>query len=133
MRLWSIHPSYLDRKGLVALWGEGLLAKNILEGKTKGFKNHPQLERFKNYNDPILAINSYLYCVYLEAKKRNYNFDINKINIEKVVSKIIPVTKGQIEYEFSHLCKKLKIRDAERFKKFVKNLKRLNLTQFFML
>lgn len=27
MRLWSLHPRYLDSKGLVALWCEALLAK----------------------------------------------------------------------------------------------------------
>jgi len=47
MRLWSLHPKYLDSKGLVALWREGLLAKKVLEGGTKGYRNHPQLERLK--------------------------------------------------------------------------------------
>jgi len=64
MRLWSIHPRYLDRMGIVALWREGLLAKKVLEGKTKGYKNHTQLERFKNYKDPLKAIESFLYFVY---------------------------------------------------------------------
>ena len=48
MRIWSIHPKYLDTKGLVALWRETLLAKNVLEEKTKGYKYHPQLIRFKS-------------------------------------------------------------------------------------
>jgi hypothetical protein len=47
MRIWSIHPKYLDIKGLVALWREALLAKHVLEGRTKGYRNHPQLDRFK--------------------------------------------------------------------------------------
>lgn len=32
MRLWSLHPSYLDAVGLVALWREGLLARKVLQG-----------------------------------------------------------------------------------------------------
>jgi hypothetical protein len=40
MRKWSIHPQYLDTKGLEALWREALLAKNVLEVKTKGYRNH---------------------------------------------------------------------------------------------
>ena len=36
MRLWSLHPRYLDAKGLVALWREGLLAQAVLKGQTKG-------------------------------------------------------------------------------------------------
>ena len=113
MRLWSLHPKYLDCKGLVAVWREGLLAKKVLEGKTRGYKNHPQLIRFKNLKDPIKAIESYLYYIYLEAKRRGYNFDKSKLSIKKPLSRIMPVTSGQLEYEFSHLCKKLKKRDLK--------------------
>jgi len=77
MRLWSIHPKYLDTKGLVAVWREALLAKNVLKNKTKSYKNHPQLKRFKN--KPITIINSYLKTIYDEAKNRNYNFNKNKV------------------------------------------------------
>ena len=43
MRLWSLHPKYLDKLGLLGLWRESLLAQKVLLGKTKGYKNHPQL------------------------------------------------------------------------------------------
>jgi len=114
MRLWSIHPKYLDKKGLVALWREGLLAKKVLKGKTKGYKNHPQLQRFKEFKHPLLAINSYLYFVWREAKKRGYNFRKGKISSEKKFLGKIPVTKRQIDFEFSHLWKKLEKRDREK-------------------
>ncbi|HEU5178767.1 MAG TPA: pyrimidine dimer DNA glycosylase/endonuclease V, partial [Burkholderiales bacterium] len=32
MRLWSLHPKYLDARGLVALWREALLAQAVLRG-----------------------------------------------------------------------------------------------------
>ncbi len=67
MRLWSIHPRYLDRQGLLAVWREGLLAKKVLAGRTKGYKNHPQLERFKNSPRPQAAINTYLWHIFQEA------------------------------------------------------------------
>ncbi|MGH2666461.1 pyrimidine dimer DNA glycosylase/endonuclease V [Flavobacterium sp.] len=67
MRIWSLHPKYLDTKALVALWRETLLAKHVLEGKTKGYKNHPQLNRFKEAKYPIDSINQYLSEVYFEA------------------------------------------------------------------
>jgi len=67
MRLWSLHPKYLDSKGLVALWRETLLAKHVLEGKTKGYRNHPQLDRFKLSEDPLAAINYYLQMIYEES------------------------------------------------------------------
>ena len=60
MRLWSLHPKYLDTKGLLALWREGLLAQKVLAGKTKGYKNHPQLDRFKAHGSPRKAIGRYL-------------------------------------------------------------------------
>jgi len=36
---------------------EGLLAKAVLEGKTKGYTAHPQLIRFKEQERPLDAIN----------------------------------------------------------------------------
>ncbi|MBK5286102.1 MAG: hypothetical protein JJE25_11940 [Bacteroidia bacterium] len=116
MRIWSLHPGYLDAKGLVALWRETLLAKKVLENKTKGYRHHPQLKRFRKQKNPVGAINSYLTEIHKEALKRNYHFDKNKIG--KVLSKTkITVTRGQVEYEINHLRKKLKIRDKNKLKK----------------
>ena len=115
MRIWSIHPKYLDSKGLVALWRETLLAKNVLENKTRGYKNHPQLNRFKNAKHPCDSINQYLSGVYKEAVYRNYNFDKSKINFDFKKSQL-PVNSAQVEYEFEHLLWKLKTRDITRFR-----------------
>ncbi|MDR4516364.1 MAG: pyrimidine dimer DNA glycosylase/endonuclease V [Nitrosomonas sp.] len=117
MRLWSIHPKYLDAKGLVALWREGLLAQNVLLGKTKGYRNHPQLIRFKNTDNQIAAIASYLRVVAQEADRRNYQFNHTKI-IDLVFKDKIPVTNGQVQYEFKHLLNKLKNRDRALYDKF---------------
>jgi len=114
MRIWSVHPKYLDAKGLVALWRETLLAKHVLEGKTKGYRNHPQLNRFKQAGKPLDRINQYLSAIYDEAAKRDYNFDREKINW-KFDSFLMPVTAGQIQFEKEHLLKKLKIRDKNKF------------------
>ena len=121
MRIWSIHPKYLDSKGLVALWREALLAKHVLEGKTKGYRNHPQLDRFKTCSEPLDAINKYLNEVYNEAVIRQYNFDSTKFKkIKKQPS--LTVTKKQIEYEFSHLLSKLKNRDKGRYNELKYNI-----------
>jgi hypothetical protein len=114
MRIWSIHPKYLDTKGIVALWREALLAKNVLEGKTKGYKNHPQLNRFKSASKPSDAINYYLSIVYQEAVNRHYNFDALKIEWG-FTALVLPVTKGQIAYELGHFLNKLKIRDPQKY------------------
>ena len=115
MRLWSIHPSYLDSKGLVALWREGLLAQKVLCGNTKGYKNHPQLNRFKETNNPVGAIASYLRCVADEADRRGYNFNRSKI-VNRRIRHTVPVTIGQVEFEHNHLLAKLKNRDMTLFK-----------------
>ncbi len=122
MRLWSIHPKYLDMKGLIALWREALLAKKVLQNKTKGYKNHPQLIRFKNQSSPVNAINFYLSEIFKESQKRNFKFDIRKIgSIQPVIQ--IPVSSGQIKYEFDHLLKKLKERDADQYRKLKDQIK----------
>ena len=118
MRIWSIHPTYLDRTGLVALWRETLLARKALKGKTKGYKNHPQLERFKEQKNPLAMISSYLFCVLKEAEKRGYNFNRDKVGRCKT-NKKIKVTDSQISYEFNHLKKKLKKRSPLKYKELL--------------
>ncbi len=113
MRLWSLHPKYLDAKGLVALWREGLLAKHVLEGKTKGYKHHPQLIRFQTSPEPLAAINLYLKKVYDEACARGYCFSDSKID-HAAHAELIRVTSGQMNYELEHLRNKLMVRDPER-------------------
>ena len=106
MRLWTISFKYLDAKGLVALWREALLAKNVLAGLTKGYKNHPQLDRFYAHENALEAVNAYLAEVYAQACTRGYKFDAAKVgefdarNLAK-----ISVARGQIEYEFAFLQK----------------------------
>ncbi|MBN1694988.1 hypothetical protein JW879_06280 [candidate division WOR-3 bacterium] len=119
MRIWSLHPKYLDNQGLLALWRETLLAKKVLEGKTKGYKNHPQLERFKKARNPSDSINQYLATVYQESVKRGYNFNKGKIKWNFKPFKL-NVKSGQLNYEKNHLLKKLKMRDIVRYKELKK-------------
>ena len=79
VRLWTFHPKYLDARGLVALWREGLLARAVLKRQTKGYRHHPQLARFRAHPSPIAAINAYLRMVLVEAEARGYAFDRTKI------------------------------------------------------
>lgn len=116
MRIWSLHPKYLDTKGLIALWRETLLAKNVLEGKTRGYKNHPQLMRFKNTTIPLHAINYYLQAVWKEAENRSYNFNKDKFIIVENIEKI-NVSTEQLVFERNHLLNKLKIRDEKMHNK----------------
>ena len=98
MRLWSLAPRYLDVKGLLAVWREGLLARAVLLGQTHGYLNHPQLERFKNQVDPIAAINYYLEIVANEATSRGYHFNANKITCG-LQPPLILVNEGQVKWD----------------------------------
>jgi len=114
MRLWSIHPSYLDTKALVACWREGLLARKVLQGATTGYRNHPQLDRFKEQVDPLGTLDTYLLAIFEEATKRGYKFKRDKI-ASRISDHTIEITDGQLRYEFSHLKEKLKKRDREKY------------------
>jgi len=109
MRLWTIHPKYLDRQGLLALWREGLLAQAVLLGQTRGYLHHPQLLRFRNQRDPVAAIATYLATVHHEAIRRGYKFNHGKINTRRCRIRIIE-TDGQLSYEWRHLKAKLSLR-----------------------
>ena len=115
MRLWSLHPSYLDAKGLVALWREALLAKAVLSGQTKGYKHHPQLNRFKETDEPLDRINQYLSEVYFEAQSRGYHFNKDKVDWNFKPAAML-VTRGQLLYEEKHLLGKLNVRDPEKYR-----------------
>jgi hypothetical protein len=107
--LWSVHPSYLDQKALVAVWREGLLARAVLRGATRGYKNHPQLERFRDHAAPVSAINHYLLHIFDEASVRGYTFDRSKIGPIRNREKLI-VTSAQLAFELAHLKRKVQSR-----------------------
>jgi hypothetical protein len=113
MRLWSLHPKYLDAQGLVAVWREGLLARAVLRGRTKGYRHHPQLERFRSQAAPLLAISAYLGAVHFESVRRGYDFDRSRIGRVPQVHRRIPVSLGQLQFEWQHLLRKLAVRDPE--------------------
>jgi hypothetical protein len=117
MRLWSLHPRYLDPQGLVALWREGLLARAVLRGETRGYRHHPQLARFQAQASPRSAINAYLSAVHAEAEARGYSFDRRKVGPLRNVAPI-PVTTGQITYEWRHLMRKLSARSPALHRKW---------------
>ncbi len=109
VRLWTLHPKYLDAQGLVALWREGLLARAVLKGATRGYRHHPQLERFRAHASSLAAINTYLRAVAIEAEKRGYAFDRGKIGPGRR-GIALSATQGQLAYEWEHLLRKLRAR-----------------------
>lgn len=116
MRLWTLHPRYLDAKGLLALWREALLAQKVLRGKTRGYRNHPQLERFRGHPDPPAAIAAYLLAVHAEARARGYRFDGRKIGRRRTSGQL-SATSGQLQYEWAHLLAKLRARAPEHYRR----------------
>jgi len=116
MRLWSVHPRYLDRQGLTAAWREALLAQAVLAGRTKGYRNHPQLRRFAATTDPVSTVGAYLEAIASEAADRGYRYDRARINERPEGSDwqgSLEVTTGQLEYEWGHLVGKLSLRSPD--------------------
>jgi hypothetical protein len=118
VRLWSLHPEYLDPQGLVALWREALLAREVLRGNTEGYRHHPQLERFRAHVAPISAINAYLATVHAEATKRGYSFDARKLSPARRPARLTTTT-GQLSYEGEHLGGKLRARNREYYRRLI--------------
>lgn len=131
MRIWSLHPRYLDSQGLVALWRETLLAQAVLHGNTKGYTNHPQLQRFKDHAQPLAAIASYLHAVHVQATQRSYKFDLSKILGPSHATQIA-VTTGQLHYEWQHLMNKLKQRSPALHAQWL-NVQKLEVHPLFVL
>ena len=119
MRLWTVHPRFLDAKGLVAAWREALLAQKVLAGATKGYRHHPQLVRFEARTDPLAAIAAYLDGLADEAQRRGYHFDASKITRRRFTGQIAE-TSGQLLYHRSHLMAKLRARAPQLGRQFRK-------------
>jgi hypothetical protein len=106
MRLWSLHAKYLGAAWLTGVWREALLAQKVLQGATRGYRNHPQLMRFRKQPDPLAAIGAYLHYVHEEAQRRGYHFDRSRIAVCDLAASV-PVTIGQLVYELEHLRGKM--------------------------
>ncbi len=120
MRLWSLHPKYLDQQGLCGLWREAIMARNALEAYANqtehSHKNHPQLDRFKSANPA--EVNFYLYIIYQDSQERGYNFDSSLLDLDlasetkETCKNSISVTSGQVDFEILHLSNKLEERNS---------------------
>lgn len=119
MRLWTIHPRYLDTKGLLAAWREGLLAQKVLEGKTTGYTRHPQLRRFQSQPNPTEIVAAYLAGIRDEADRRGYRFDVAKIASARFDGKLAE-TRGQLLFEWAHLKRKLRRRAPKIYRQCCK-------------
>lgn len=111
MRLWSLDPALLDRAALVACWREGLLAQAVLRGATRGYRNHPQLDRFKALPDPVAGVATFLHALADEAGRRGYRFDRTRLVVDADPALALTVTSGQLAYELAHLRAKVTVRD----------------------
>ncbi|KRE35081.1 DNA lyase [Janibacter sp. Soil728] len=113
MRLWSLDPGQLDRAALVSGWREGLLAQAVLLGRTKGYVRHPQLERFRELDEPVTGVVTWLSGLADEADRRSYRFDRTRLVGEPDRSLRMTLTDGQLALEHEHLLTKCDQRAPE--------------------
>jgi hypothetical protein len=91
----------------------------VLRGATKGYRHHPQLQRFRAHASPRAAINLYLRVVAAEATHRGYAFDRRKIGPSRK-GIALSATRGQLEYEWKHLMRKLRMRSPKLYARWRK-------------
>jgi len=108
-----MHPRYFDRQALTSCWREGLLAQSVLLNPGRGYSNHPQLQRFREQASPVNAISVFLRAIVDEADGRGYAFARSKIAVLEPGGLSIPVTVGQLQYEWIHLSTKLSRRSPD--------------------
>jgi hypothetical protein len=118
MRLWSLHPRYLDVQGLTACWRESLLAQKVLSGTTVGYRNHPQLRRFRTQPE---AIGDYLRGIADEADVRGYRFRRELITARRGRTRLT-VTEGQLDYEWQGLYERMSLRSPQWSARFDRGL-----------
>lgn len=118
-RLWSLHPGYLDQKGLGACWKEAKGAQTSLMNPDAGGQQHSALIRFRAHHDPVGAIGAYMRSLWVEAAlRRNYRYNYKLIAQPNPPSEVyetnfaMPVTKGQVQYEAEFLREKINKRDG---------------------
>lgn len=116
MRLWTLHPHYLDLAGLRALWQNGILAQKNIFAQKGGVELHPQLLRFQKTETPEKAIGTYLLYISEEAEHRGVHFDIKKILVP-CRDIVLDETVGQIQYEWWHFLTQLKDRAPTKYEK----------------
>ena len=111
MRIWSLHPQYLDQKGLGGQWEEGIIAQNTLFFQEGKYLNYPVLHRVKAHQEPVAWIGMYLNEILKEANvNRGYNYNDQLIKQLKPTLPM-PVTRGQLYYEWTLLQGRLQKRD----------------------
>ena len=105
-----------------------MLAQKVLKGETKSHENHPRLKKSKAHPHSQYAIANYLVEIWKESKRREYNFNKEKIGYTKIVEKI-PITQSELRYEFDLLRDGTKKRTPSRHKDLL-SVKKSNAIRF---
>ena len=111
MRLWTLHPKYLDAKGLVAAWREALLAQAVLRDRNDWLPK-------PSSTDPVppLTLTGSKYRVLssraaCRGKPAWVSVRPRKDRLPRGGRSRLKATLGQLGYEWKHLRAKLAIRD----------------------
>lgn len=132
MRLLSIHPKYLDKHALIALWREGLLAQKALSDGASVGKDSVHLVNFKNKANPVRAIGSYLSFVAAEGAKQGCRLNHERILHPNFDNGFMEADAEQMVVEFEQLKARLKMRDKPKFKT-LKDMRKIEANPVFNL
>lgn len=72
----------------------------VLQGRTRGYRNHPQLHRFTSLEQPLDGIGAYLMGLADEADRRGHRFNRELIGVPTAaLEPLTNVHRGQLSYE----------------------------------
>lgn len=111
MSLWTVHPKYLDKQGLISLWREGLLAQKVLNGELDVKLSNPIWRQFRQAENPLKAIGSSPSLWRRKGARGGYKFSHEKIIYPNFEDYEIPVRPQDLIFEMKHLRGRLKLRD----------------------
>lgn len=115
MSLWSVHPRYLDNKGLISAWNRGLQLQKQLSTEPARNTGNSQLIMFSRQEKPLHAIGSYLSFIASEGCRRGYKFTHEKILYPNFDEELLPIDSEQLRSENQMLQNRLKTRDKNRY------------------
>ena len=133
MRVWTIHPRYLDRKELRLSWSSGLKALKVLSQPKIYNRFQSGLSVFRTQSEPLFALTSYLLEIAKEGKRRGMDMDVSNLpKLPKDFRLKIPVSVQRVRSDRQLLIKHLARIGKKHVEKFESMRASLTHPLFFL-
>jgi len=103
VRLWTIHPRYLDDEALREAWRDGLNLRRALKIGSKAAEPCPDAAPWiAESRQPVRALDLYLHAIHGEARRRGRSFDASKLGPVDTKTKI-PIPSSWVSADWRDL------------------------------